>query len=130
MPFFVRVQIEYGFGCFQVRFGLVVSTVWIGSEYGFVTLVDESASESHTQNSTRTAPYIEHTRGFFFFGGGGGALLATAPPFSQGKSLSVGSPTKVNKYIFGRSLCRPRSSPNTWSDMGCCPHRLVCRECL
>ena len=52
---FVRVQIEYGFGCFQVRFGLVVSTVWIGSEYGFVTLVDESASESHTQNSTRTA---------------------------------------------------------------------------
>ena len=48
----VRVQIEYGFGCFQVRFGLVVSTVWIGSEYGFVTLVDESASESHTQNST------------------------------------------------------------------------------
>ena len=39
---------------FQVRFGLVVSTVWIGSEYGFVTLVDESASESHTQNSTRT----------------------------------------------------------------------------
>ena len=53
---FVRVQIEYGFGCFQVRFGLVVSTVWIGSEYGFVTLVDESASESHTQNSTRTAP--------------------------------------------------------------------------
>ena len=53
---FVRVQIEYGFGCFQVRFGLVVSTVWIGSEYGFVTLVGESASESHTQNSTRTAP--------------------------------------------------------------------------
>ena len=41
---------------FQVRFGLVVSTVWIGSEYGFVTLIDESASESHTQNSTRTAP--------------------------------------------------------------------------
>ena len=34
---FVRVQIEYGFGCFQVQFGLVVSTVWIGSEYGFVT---------------------------------------------------------------------------------------------
>ena len=55
---FVRVQIEYGFGCFQVRFGLVVSTVWIGSEYGFVTLLDESASESHTQNSTRTAPYV------------------------------------------------------------------------
>ena len=53
---FVRVQIEYGFDCFQVRSGLVVSTVWIGSEYGFVTLVDESASESHTQNSTRTAP--------------------------------------------------------------------------
>ena len=50
---FVRVQIEYGFGCFQVQFGLVVSTVWIGSEYGFVTLLDESASESHTQNSTR-----------------------------------------------------------------------------
>ena len=40
---FVRVQIEYGFGCFQVRFGLVVSTVWIGSEYGFVILLDESA---------------------------------------------------------------------------------------
>ena len=54
---FVRVQIEYGFGCFQVRFGLVVSTVWIGSESGFVTLLDESASENHTQNSTRTAPY-------------------------------------------------------------------------
>ena len=29
-----------------------------GSEYGFVTLLDESASESHTQNSTRTAPYL------------------------------------------------------------------------
>ena len=42
----VRVQIEYGFGCFQVQFGLVVSTVWIGS----VILLDESASESHTQN--------------------------------------------------------------------------------
>ena len=42
----------------KVRFGLVVSTVWIGSEYGFVTLLDESASESHTQNSTRTAPYF------------------------------------------------------------------------
>ena len=58
---FVRVQIEYGFGCFQVRFGLVASTVWIGSEYGFVTLLDESASESHwlshTQDSTQTAPY-------------------------------------------------------------------------
>ena len=40
---------KYGLGWF-------VSTVWIGSEYGFVTLVDESASESHTQNSTRTAP--------------------------------------------------------------------------
>ena len=35
----------------------VVSTVWIGSEYGFSILLDESASESHTQNSTRTAPY-------------------------------------------------------------------------
>ena len=54
---FVRVQIEYGFACFQVRLGLVVTTVWIGSEYGFVTLLDKSASESHTQNSTRTAPY-------------------------------------------------------------------------
>ena len=53
----VWVQIEHGFGCFQVQFGLVVSTVWIGSEYGFVVLLDESASESHTQNSTRTAPY-------------------------------------------------------------------------
>ena len=50
----VRVQIEYGFSCFQVRFGLVVSTVWIGSEYGFVILLDESASESHTQNSTHS----------------------------------------------------------------------------
>ena len=37
-------------------FGLVVSTVWIGSEYGFVILLDESASEIRTQNSTRTAP--------------------------------------------------------------------------
>ena len=46
---FVRVQIECSFGCFQVRFRLVVSTVWIGSEYGFVILLDESASESHTQ---------------------------------------------------------------------------------
>ena len=53
---FVRVLVEYGFGCFQVRFGLVVSTVWIGSEYGFAILLDESASDSHTQNSTRTAP--------------------------------------------------------------------------
>ena len=53
---FVRVQIEYGSGCFQVRFRLVVSTVWIGSEYGFVILLDESASESHTRNSTRTSP--------------------------------------------------------------------------
>ena len=42
---FVRVQNEYGFDCFQVRFGLVVSTVWIGSEYGFDILLDESASE-------------------------------------------------------------------------------------
>ena len=56
---FVRVQIEYGFGCFQVRFRLVVSTVWIGSEYGFVILLDEGASESHTQNSTRTAPHFK-----------------------------------------------------------------------
>ena len=55
---FVRVQIEYGFGCFQARFELVVSTVWIGSEYGFVILLDESAAESHAQNSTRTAPYV------------------------------------------------------------------------
>ena len=55
---FVRVQTEYGFGCFQVRFGLVVSTVWIGSEYGFVILLDESASESHMQNSAQTAPYF------------------------------------------------------------------------
>ena len=53
---FLRVQIEYGFDCFQVRFGLVVSTVWIGAEDGFVILLDESASESHMQNSTRTAP--------------------------------------------------------------------------
>ena len=53
---FIRVQIKYGFGCFQVRFGLVVGTVWIGSEYGFVALLGESASESRTQNSTRTAP--------------------------------------------------------------------------
>ena len=42
----VRVQIEYGFDCFHVRFGLVVSTVWIGSEYGFVILVDASASKT------------------------------------------------------------------------------------
>ena len=53
---FVRVQIEYGFDCFQLRIGLVGSTVWIGSEYGLVILLDESASESQTQNSTRTAP--------------------------------------------------------------------------
>ena len=32
----------YGFDCFQVRFGLVVSTVWIGSKYSFVILVDEN----------------------------------------------------------------------------------------
>ena len=32
---------------------MVGSTVWIGSEYGFVILLDENASESHTQNSTR-----------------------------------------------------------------------------
>ena len=43
---------EYGFECFQVRFELVGSLVWIGSEYGFIILLDESASESHTQNST------------------------------------------------------------------------------
>ena len=43
---FARVQIEYGFGCFQVRFGLVVNTVWIGSEYGFVTLLDPRGPES------------------------------------------------------------------------------------
>ena len=49
------MQIEYD--CFQVRLGLVGSTVWIGSEYGFFILLDESASESHTENSTRTAPY-------------------------------------------------------------------------
>ena len=55
-PTFVRVRIEYSFDCFQVRFGLVTSTVWIRSEYGFVILLDESASESRTQNSTRTAP--------------------------------------------------------------------------
>ena len=55
---FVQVQIEYGFDCFQVRFGLVTSTIWSGSEYGFVILLDESAFESHTQNSTRTAPYV------------------------------------------------------------------------
>ena len=53
---FVRVQIEYSFDCFQVQFGLVMSTVWIGFEYGFVILLDESASENHTQNSARTAP--------------------------------------------------------------------------
>ena len=53
---FVRVQIEFGFDCFRVRFGLVVSMVWIGSEYGFNILLDESASESQMQNSTRTAP--------------------------------------------------------------------------
>ena len=49
------VKIEYGFDYFQVQLGLVVSTAWIGSEYGFVILLDESASESHTQNSTWTA---------------------------------------------------------------------------
>ena len=54
---FVRAQIEYGFDCFQAWFGLVVSTVWIGSKYGFVILSDENASESHMQNSTRTVPY-------------------------------------------------------------------------
>ena len=54
---FVRVQIEYGFGCFQVWFGPVVSTVWSGSEYGFAILLDESASKSHSQNGTRTAPW-------------------------------------------------------------------------
>ena len=36
----VGAQIEYGFDCFQVRFGLVGSTVWIGSEYGFVILLE------------------------------------------------------------------------------------------
>ena len=44
------------FDCFQVRFGLVGSTVWIGSEHGFAILLDDRASDSHTQNSTRTAP--------------------------------------------------------------------------
>ena len=52
-----RVQIEYGSDCFQVRFGLVMSTVWIGSKYGFVILLNASASESHMLNSTRTAPF-------------------------------------------------------------------------
>ena len=56
--YLVGVQIEYGFDCFQLRFGLVGSVVWIGSEYGFVTLSDESASGSHTQNSTWTASYL------------------------------------------------------------------------
>ena len=46
---FVRVQIEYSLDCVQVRFGPVVRLVWIGSEYGFVVLLDESASESHMQ---------------------------------------------------------------------------------
>ena len=45
----VQVQIEYGFDCFQVQSGLVVSTVWIGPDYGFVILLDESASESHAK---------------------------------------------------------------------------------
>ena len=39
-----------------LEFGLVVLTVWIGSEYVFVILLDESASKSHTQKSTRAAP--------------------------------------------------------------------------
>ena len=53
---FVRVQVEYGFDSFQVRFGLVVSTISIGSAYGFGILLDQSASESHMQHSTQTAP--------------------------------------------------------------------------
>ena len=41
------------------KYGLDWSaTVWIGSEYDFIILLVESASESHTQNSTRTAPQI------------------------------------------------------------------------
>ena len=55
-PTSVRVQVEYGFDCFQVHVWPVVSTVWIGSEYSFDILLDGSASESHTPNSTRTAP--------------------------------------------------------------------------
>ena len=37
--YLVQVQVEYVFDCFQVRFGLVVSAVWIGSECGFVILL-------------------------------------------------------------------------------------------
>ena len=40
--YLVLVQIEYGFERFQVRFGLVGSTAWIVSEYGFVILLDEA----------------------------------------------------------------------------------------
>ena len=42
---------KYGLDWSAVRSGLVPSTV-------FGILFDESASESHTQNSTRTAPYV------------------------------------------------------------------------
>ena len=53
----LSVRIQYNFDCFQVRFGLIVSTLWIGSEYGLVTLLHESASESQTQNNAWTAPW-------------------------------------------------------------------------
>ena len=50
---------EYGSHSVRVQFGLVLSTVWLGSEYGFVTLLTENAPENHTQNSTRTAPRFD-----------------------------------------------------------------------
>ena len=50
---FARVQIKYGFDRFQVRFGVVVSTAWIRSEYGFVILLDETASKSHTHTKKK-----------------------------------------------------------------------------
>ena len=102
----VGVPIEYGFGCVQVRFGLVVSTVWIGSEYGFVILLDESASESHTQNSTRTPPPPLFSPPFFpplpplpfppHWG-----LGSAGPIFSMAGSLGKGSQKFYQRKISG-----------------------------
>ena len=77
---------QYASDCFQVRFGLIDSTAWIGSEYGLVILSDESASESHTQNTTRTAPY---NRGRREGDGQEKHRICEGPKVPQGSTLSV-----------------------------------------
>ena len=47
------VWIRYSF---RVRLGVVLSMVWLGSEYGFFILFDENASDNYDQNSIRTTP--------------------------------------------------------------------------